>query len=93
MNIILILFRSMCFNQRRTEIAVISKNGYIHCWDANKFKQIMSKKLPHTTDTVCLAVDDESTTYAVGSKTNTDLLDARTLQVNKNINYLVITIG
>ena len=82
MNIILILFRSMCFNQRRTEIAVISKNGYIHCWDANKFKQIMSKKLPHTTDTVCLAVDDESTTYAVGSKTNTDLLDARTLQVN-----------
>ena len=82
MNIILILFRSMCFNQRRTEIAVISKNGYIHCWDANKFKQIMSKKLPHTTDTVCLAVDDESTTYAVGSKTNTDLLDARTLQVH-----------
>jgi len=77
--------RSMCFNQRRTEIAVISKNGYIHCWDANKFKQIMSKKLPHTTDTVCLAVDDESTTYAVGSKTNTDLLDARTLQAIKKI--------
>ena len=71
----------MCYNQRRTEIAVISKNGYIHCWDANKFKQIMSKKLPHTTDTVCLAVDEDNTTYAVGSKTNTDLLDARTLQV------------
>jgi len=77
--------RSMCYNQRRTEIAVISKNGYIHCWDANKFKQIMSKKLPHTTDTVCLAVDEDNTTYAVGSKTNTDLLDARTLQAIKKI--------
>jgi WD40 repeat protein len=71
----------MCFNQRRTEIAVISSNGFIHCWDASRFKQIMSKKLPHTTENVCLAVDEDSLMYAVGSKANTDLLDARTLQV------------
>ena len=25
--------RSMCFNQRRSEIVVISSNGFIHCWD------------------------------------------------------------
>ena len=74
-------FRSTCFNQRSTEIAVVSKNGYIHCWDATKFKQIMTKKLPHAQDNVCLAINDEFTTYAVGSKTNTDLIDARTLQV------------
>ena len=41
----------------------------------------MSKKLPHTADNVCLAVNEEYSTYAVGSKTNTDLIDARTLQV------------
>ena len=41
----------------------------------------MSKKLPHTADNVCLAVNEEFSTYAVGSKTNTDLIDARTLQV------------
>ena len=72
----------MCFNQRRTEMAVISSNGYIHCWDANRFKQIMSKKLPHGTENVCLAVDDDCSMYAVGSKANTDLLDSRTLQVS-----------
>jgi hypothetical protein len=41
----------------------------------------MSKKLPHTTENVCLSVDEDSVMYAVGSKANTDLLDARTLQV------------
>ena len=71
----------MCFNQRKTEIAVISCNGFIHCWDANRFRQIMSKKLPHGTENVCLAVDNDSSIYAVGSKQNTDLLDARTFQV------------
>ena len=25
--------RSMCFNHRRSEIVVISSNGFIHCWD------------------------------------------------------------
>ena len=71
----------MCFNHRRTEIAVISSNGYIHCWDANRFKQIMSKKLPHSTENVCLAVDEDCSMYAVGSKANTDLLDSRTVTV------------
>jgi len=43
----------------------------------------MSKKLPHSSENVCLTVDDDSVMYAVGSKANTDLLDARTLQVRK----------
>lgn len=41
----------------------------------------MSKKLPHTLENVCLANDEDGYMYAVGSKANTDLLDARTLQV------------
>ena len=73
--------RSMCFNKNQTEIAVISCNGWLHCWDANRMKQIMSKKLPHGTENVCLAVDNDCSTYAVGSKQNTDLIDSRTLQV------------
>ena len=32
-------------------------------------------------ENVCLSVDDDSNMYAVGSKANTSLLDARTLQV------------
>lgn len=77
--------RAMCFNSRRSELAVISTNGYIHCWDALRFKQVMSKRLPHNMENVCLGVDDDSFQYAVGSKAHTDLLDARTLQKIRNI--------
>jgi WD repeat-containing protein 40A len=45
----------------------------------------MSKRLPHTMEVVCLATDEEGQMYAVGSKANTDLLDARTLQAIKKI--------
>ncbi len=45
----------------------------------------MSKKLPHTMENVCLSTDEEAQMYAVGSKANTDLLDARTLQAIKKI--------
>ena len=45
----------------------------------------MSRKLPHAQENVCIAVDDECSTYAIGSKTNTDLIDTRTLQSVKKI--------
>ncbi|XP_059081720.1 DDB1- and CUL4-associated factor 12 homolog isoform X3 [Tigriopus californicus] len=77
--------RSLCYNHRTQEIAVISLNGYIHCWNALRFKQIMTKKLPHTMENVCLATDEDAQMYAVGSKANTDLLDARSLQAIKMI--------
>ena len=44
----------------------------------------MSKKLPHNMENVCLSTDEEANMYAVGSKGSTDLLDARTLQVQKH---------
>ena len=51
--------RSMCFNTRLSELAVISTNGFIHCFNALRFKQTMSKKLPHNKDNVCMAVNDD----------------------------------
>ena len=48
----------------------------------------MTKKLPHTMENVCLSTDEDATMYAVGSKANTDLLDARTLQVRRNYQFL-----
>lgn len=77
--------RSLCYNHQNKEIAVITLNGYIHCWDAVRFHQVMSKKLPHNMENVCLSCDEDAHMYAVGSKANTDLLDARTLQVIKKI--------
>lgn len=102
--------RALTYNFRKEEIAVISLNGYIHCWNAGRFKQarteeapflktdrdvylllllmlfqVMSKKLPHNMENVCLSTDEDAHMYAVGSKANIDLLDARTLQAIKKI--------
>ena len=35
--------RSLCYNHRTQEIAVVSLNGYIHCWNALKMKQALFK--------------------------------------------------
>ena len=32
--------RSLCYNERTQEIAVVSLNGYIHCWNALRMKQV-----------------------------------------------------
>jgi len=77
--------RSLCYNHRAQEIVVVSLNGYIHCWNALRMKQVMSKRLPHTLENVCLATDEECQLYAVGSKAHTDLLDSRTLQSVRKI--------
>ena len=60
--------RSLCYNNRTQEVAVVSLNGFIHCWDAAQMRQVMSKKLPHTMENVCLSTDEDCQMYAVGSK-------------------------
>ena len=77
--------RSMCFNSRLSELAVVSTNGFIHAFDGLRFKQKLSKRLPHNKENVCMAVNDDAQLYAVGSKAHTDLLDARTLQAVRKI--------
>lgn len=77
--------RALCYNNRTQEIAVISPNSYIHCWNALTMKQIMSKKLPHTLENCCLSADEDCQMYAVGSKSHTDLLDSRSLQSVRKI--------
>jgi len=77
--------RALCYNHRTQEIAVISPNSYIHCWNALTMKQLMSKKLPHTQENCCLSADEDYQMYAVGSKNYTDLLDSRSLQSVRKI--------
>ncbi|XP_057380840.1 DDB1- and CUL4-associated factor 12 homolog isoform X1 [Daphnia carinata] len=79
--------RALAFNKRDVEIAALSLNGYIHLWKADTFKQMGSQKLHHGTENVCLGYHDERNLYAVGSRSHTTVLDARSLQPiqNKNI--------
>jgi hypothetical protein len=36
--------RSLCYNERTQEIAIVSLNGFIHCWNAVSMRQV--KGLP-----------------------------------------------
>ncbi|XP_001600263.1 DDB1- and CUL4-associated factor 12 [Nasonia vitripennis] len=76
--------RSLLFNKAYKEIAVLSMNSFIHIWSAETFKQKLSRKLPACQDNVCLAVHDDGL-YAVGCRSYTLLLDARTLQPIKKV--------
>jgi len=72
--------RSLCYNDKTENLIVLSHNGYIHSWNACKFRQILSKQLPHKDENVCLSADEEGQLYAIGSKGHTDLIDSRTFQ-------------
>ncbi|XP_015117989.1 DDB1- and CUL4-associated factor 12 [Diachasma alloeum] len=76
--------RALAFNKAYNEIAALSLNSFIHIWSAETFKQKISRKLPACQENVCLAVQDDGV-YAVGCRSYTLLLDARTLQPIKKI--------
>ncbi|XP_063245083.1 DDB1- and CUL4-associated factor 12 homolog [Bacillus rossius redtenbacheri] len=76
--------RALAFNKNFQEIAALSLNGFIHVWSAETFRQKLSRKLPSCQENVCLAVQ-ESGVYAIGCRSYTLLLDARTLQAVKKI--------
>ena len=76
--------RALAFNKAYQEIAALSLNSFIHIWSAETFRQKISRKLPACQENVCLAVQEKGI-YAVGCRSNTLLLDARTLQPIKKI--------
>lgn len=47
--------RALTFNEKWREIAALTLNGYIHVFNAETFKQTISRKLPSCQDLVCLA--------------------------------------
>uniref|UniRef100_A0A1A9WJC9 DDB1- and CUL4-associated factor 12 beta-propeller domain-containing protein n=1 Tax=Glossina brevipalpis TaxID=37001 RepID=A0A1A9WJC9_9MUSC len=76
--------RSLCFNKEFREIAALSLNGYIHIFNAETFKQKLSRKLPNCQDNVSIAYHSDGL-YAIGCRSYTILLDTRTLQTIKKI--------
>lgn len=77
--------RAVVFNQRNSEIVALSTNAYLHVWDPQTFHQKMSRKLPHAMENVCLTQKEDSSLYAVGSKSHFTLLDPRTLHHVKKV--------
>ncbi|CAG9772567.1 unnamed protein product [Ceutorhynchus assimilis] len=77
--------RAIAFNKSYQEIAALSLNGYIHIWDAERFQQKISRKLPSSQENVCMAVQENGSVYAIGCRSYTLLLDCRTLQAIKKV--------
>lgn len=76
--------RAVAFNPEFQEIAALSLNGYIHIWNAERFRQMYSRKLPSSQENVCLAVK-KGGLYGIGCRSYTLLLDPRTLHPVKKI--------
>ncbi|KAF0757560.1 DDB1- and CUL4-associated factor 12 [Aphis craccivora] len=77
--------RAITFNKNQKEIVTLSLNGYVHVWDAERFRQIFSSRLSSCQDSDCMAMKNDSSLYAVGCRSFTLLLDSKTLHTIKKI--------
>lgn len=76
--------RAVTFNKTSNEIVALSSNGFIQIWSADTTEQKMSKKLDPCQESVCMAIEKDRM-YAIGCRSETILLDARTLDPIKTI--------
>lgn len=79
--------RALAFNCSQQELGAVSLDGYFHLWKTeNSLDKIMSRKLAHCRENVCLAYGHEWSVYAVGSQSHVSLLDPRTTQGPRSVN-------
>ncbi|XP_035487725.2 DDB1- and CUL4-associated factor 12 [Scophthalmus maximus] len=70
--------RALAFNNNHKELGAVSLDGYFHLWKAeHSLCKILSTKLPHCKENVCLAYGQEWSVYAVGSQAHVSFLDPR----------------
>uniref|UniRef100_A0A3B4VNM5 DDB1 and CUL4 associated factor 12 n=1 Tax=Seriola dumerili TaxID=41447 RepID=A0A3B4VNM5_SERDU len=70
--------RALAFNNSHKELGAVSLDGYFHLWKAeHNLCKILSTKLPHCKENVCLAYGQDWSVYAVGSQAHVSFLDPR----------------
>ncbi|KAM4583124.1 DDB1- and CUL4-associated factor 12 [Fundulus diaphanus] len=70
--------RALAFNNSHKELGAVSLDGYFHLWKAElNLCKILSTKLPHCKENVCLAYGQDWSVYAVGSQAHVSFLDPR----------------
>ncbi|KAM8866910.1 LOW QUALITY PROTEIN: DDB1- and CUL4-associated factor 12 [Synchiropus picturatus] len=70
--------RALAFNNNHKELGAVSLDGYFHLWKAeHNLCKLLSTKLPHCKENVCLAYGQEWSVYAVGSQAHVSFLDPR----------------
>ncbi|KAG5835005.1 DDB1- and CUL4-associated factor 12 [Anguilla anguilla] len=70
--------RALAFNDGHKELGAVSLDGYFHLWKAeHNLCKLLSTKLQHCKENVCLAYGREWSVYAVGSQAHVSFLDPR----------------
>ncbi|XP_064859283.1 DDB1- and CUL4-associated factor 12-like isoform X1 [Oncorhynchus nerka] len=70
--------RALAFNNNHKELGAVSLDGYFHLWKAEQnLSKLLSTKLPHCKENVCLAYGQDWSVYAVGSQAHVSFLDPR----------------
>ncbi|KAJ3603346.1 hypothetical protein NHX12_031088 [Muraenolepis orangiensis] len=70
--------RALAFNNNHKELGAVSLDGYFHLWKAeHNLCKLLSTKLPHCKENVCLAYGQDWSVYAVGSQAHVSFLDPR----------------
>jgi WD repeat-containing protein 40A len=99
--------RDLVMDRNRSRLFTLSADGFVKIWDTNKFKVTNSVPLPHTNETVCVALDEGRGIISVGSQAHVSMIDPRQKDVINNfesldegwgvramsINHNLITIG
>ncbi|XP_036384844.1 DDB1- and CUL4-associated factor 12 isoform X2 [Megalops cyprinoides] len=75
--------RALAFNDGHKELGAVSLDGYFHLWKAeHNLCKLLSMKLLHCKENVCLAYGQEWSVYAVGSQAHVSFLDPRQPPLN-----------
>ncbi|XP_077583118.1 DDB1- and CUL4-associated factor 12 [Stigmatopora nigra] len=70
--------RALAFNNNHKELGAVSLDGYFHLWKAeHTLCKLLSTKLPHCKENVCLAYGQDWSVYAAGSQAHVSFLDPR----------------
>nr|XP_020448740.1 DDB1- and CUL4-associated factor 12 isoform X2 [Monopterus albus] len=70
--------RALAFNTNHKELGAVSLDGYFHLWKAeHNLCKILSTKLTHCKENVCLTYGQDWSVYAVGSQAHVSFLDPR----------------
>uniref|UniRef100_A0A8C4R7M3 DDB1 and CUL4 associated factor 12 n=1 Tax=Eptatretus burgeri TaxID=7764 RepID=A0A8C4R7M3_EPTBU len=78
--------RALTFNAHNRELGAVSLDGYFHLWKVHQsLDKVLSRKLQHCRENVCLAYGSEWSVYAVGSQSHVSFLDPRQAQVPKSV--------
>uniref|UniRef100_A0A3Q3DEP9 DDB1 and CUL4 associated factor 12 n=1 Tax=Hippocampus comes TaxID=109280 RepID=A0A3Q3DEP9_HIPCM len=70
--------RALAFNNNHKELGAVSLDGYFHLWKAeHSLCKLLSTKLPHCKENVCLSYGQDWSVYAAGSQAHVSFLDPR----------------